>query len=276
VSDKDCTAFLQWALPQIELHWPGFRKVRNQVCKRLRARMRDLGLDDYSAYRARLETDPSELRICDECCHITISRFYRDRGIFEVVRRVVLPDVAARAKREGRAADVWSAGCASGEEPYTVKILWDVEIANAYPDVSISIVATDIDDPMLTRAHEGCFEPTSLHELQPSLIAQAFDRVGTRYCVKAEHRDGIEFLDQDLRTEMPSRVFDLILCRYVAFTYFAQPLQRRVLAGMVERLRPLGYLVIGTHEQLPDDFPELRVLRGAPQIFQKRGGHNDT
>lgn len=276
VSDKDCTALLQWALPQVELRWPGFRKVRNQVCKRLRARMRDLGLDNYSAYRARLEADPSEWQIFDECCHITISRFFRDRGIFEVVRRVVLPDVAARAKREGRAAEVWSAGCASGEEPYTVKILWDIEIARVYPGVSLAIVATDVDDAMLARAREGCFEATSLHELQPPLIEQAFDRIGMRYCIKPEHRADIEFLDQDLRTEMPSRVFDLILCRYVAFTYFSEPLQRKVLAGMVERLRPLGYLVIGTHERLPDDFPELRALLGAPQIFQKRAGHNDT
>ncbi len=75
---------------------------------------------------------------------------------------------------------------------------------------------------------------------------------------------------------MPSRHFDLILCRYVAFTYFAEPLQRRVLAGMVERLGPLGYLVIGRREQLPDDFLQLRMLPRAPQIFQKRAGHNDT
>lgn len=129
---------------------------------------------------------------------------------------------------------------------------------------------------MLTRAREGCFEATSLHELQPPLIEQAFDRIGTRYSVKPEHRAGIEFLDQDLRTEMPSRHVDLILCRYVAFTYFAEPLQRKILARMVERLRPLGYLVIGTHEQLPDDFTELRALRGAPQIFQKRAALNET
>jgi chemotaxis protein methyltransferase CheR len=276
VSDEDCTAFLQWALPRIELHWPGFRKVRRQVCKRLRARMRDLGVDNYSAYRARLEADPSEWRIFDECCHITISRFFRDRGIFDAVRRIVLPDIAARARREGRAAEVWSAGCASGEEPYTVKILWDIEIADACPGVALSIVATDVDDAMLARAHEGCFELTSLHELQQSLIEQGFDWVGARYCVKPEHRAGIEFLDQDLRTEMPSRHFDLILCRYVAFTYFTEPLQRKVLAGMLERLRPQGYLVIGTHEHLPGDIPELAALRGAPQIFQKRAALNET
>jgi len=270
VNDTDCTAFLQWALPQLELRWPGFRKVRRQVCKRLKQRMRDLGLDNYSAYRVRLEADPSEWKIFDECCHITISRFFRDRGIFEVVRRQVLPDIAARAKREGRDAQVWSAGCASGEEPYTLKILWDVEVATAYPGVSLSIIASDVDKAMLTRAREGCFERTSLHELPPPLIEQAFDRLGPQYCVKPEHREGIEFLDQDLRSEMPPRIFDLILCRYVVFTYFAVPLQRKVLPNLLERLRPRGYLVIGTHEQLPSDVPELAVLDSAPQIFQKR------
>ena len=221
------------------------------MCKRLKQRMRDLGLDNYSAYRGRLETDPSEWRIFDECCHITISRFFRDRGIFEVVRRQVLPDIAARAEREGRAAQVWSAGCASGEEPYTLKIIWDTEVARAYPGASVSIIASDVDKTMLTRAREGRFERTSFHELPPPLI---------------------EFLDQDLRTEMPPRIFDLILCRYVAFTYFAVPLKRKVLASVLERLRPQGYLVIGTHEQLPSNGPELAALDSAPQIFQKRAG----
>jgi chemotaxis protein methyltransferase CheR len=270
MNDTACTAFLQWALPQLELRWPGFRKVRRQVCKRLTRRMHDLGLDDFAAYRARLEADPTEWRVFDEFCHITISRFFRDRGIFEVLRTRVLPDIAARATREGRGAHVWSAGCASGEEPYTLKILWDVEVASTYPGIPLSIIATDVDKVMLARAREGCFEPTSLHELPPPLIEQAFDRMGARYCVKPTHRKGIEFLDQDLRLELPPRVFDLILCRYVAFTYFAVPLQRKVLARMLERLRPGGYFVIGTHEQLPGDVPELVPFATAPQIFQKR------
>jgi chemotaxis protein methyltransferase CheR len=233
--------------------------------------MRDLSLVNYSAYRARLEDDPSEWRVLDECCHITISRFFRDIGIFEVVRRRLLPDIAARAKREGRDAQVWSAGCASGEEAYTVKILWDFEVATAYPGIALSIVASDVDQTMLARAREGCFEPTSLQDLPPTLIEQGFDLLDSCYCIKPEHRKGIEFLDQDLRTETPAaRLFDLILCRYVAFTYFAVPLQRKVLASMLKRLRPQGFLVIGTHEQLPGDVPGLAALDNAPKIFQKR------
>ena len=123
---------------------------------------------------------------------------------------------------------------------------------------------------MLARAREGCFEATSLHELPPPLIEEAFDALGSRYRVKPKHREGIEFLDQDLRSEMPAHLFDLILCRYVAFTYFAIPLRRKVLVGMLDHLRPQGYLMIGTHEHLPGDIPELAPLVAAAQIFQKR------
>ena len=267
---SDCTAFLEWALPQLELRWPGFRKVRRQVCKRLTRRMRDLGLDNFAAYRARLESDPAEWRVLDECCHITISRFFRDRAVFEALRRRVLPDIAAHAKREGRNVQIWSAGCASGEEPYTIKILWDVDVADAYPTVSLSIIATDVDDAMLARARKGCFKPTSLHELPSSLVERAFERLGPLYCVRSKHREGIHFLDQDLRSTMPAYLFDLILCRYVAFTYFAAPLQRKVLAHMLERLRPNGYFVIGVDEQLPCIIPGLASLTDAPQLFQNR------
>jgi len=269
MSDADCTAFLQWALPRLNLRWPGFRKVHRQVCKRLKRRMSDLQLTDFAAYRTRLEADPSEWQILDQACHITISRFFRDRGVFEAVRKRVLVDIAARAKQERREARVWSAGCASGEEAYTVKILWDLEVANSCPGVSLSITATDVDKTMLARAREGCFEPTSLRELPPHLVRQAFDRVGQALCVRQQHREGIDFLFQDLRSEAPKPLFDLILCRYVAFTYFAVPLQHQILGRIVERLLPNGYLVIGTHERLPGDAAAPTLLTGGPQIFQK-------
>src|SRR5512143_3205979 len=268
MNDMDCTAFLQWALPQLDLRWPGFRKVRGQVCKRLRKRMSELGIDDFAAYRSRLSVDPPEWQVLDECCHITISRFFRDRGVFESVRRRVLPDIAARAGREHRAACIWCAGCASGEEAYTLKILWDLEVSKLYPGIFLSIVATDIDEVMLARAQEGCFKPTSLHELPPPIVEQAFERIGPLFCVKPVHRQGIDFLHQDLRSQAPKLLFDLILCRYVAFTYFAPLLQKQVLARLAGRLLPDGYLAIGTHERLLEG-AALTPVVGAPQIYKK-------
>jgi chemotaxis methyl-accepting protein methylase len=117
MSDADCTAFLQWALPRLNLRWPGFRNVHRQVCKRLKRRMSELQLTDFAAYRTRLES----------------------------------------------------------------------------------------------RARKGCFEPSSLRELPPHLVRQAFDRADQALCVQQQHREGIDFLFQDLRLEAPDLLFDLTL-----------------------------------------------------------------
>jgi chemotaxis protein methyltransferase CheR len=251
------------------MRWAGFRKVRAQVCKRVKRRIRELGLDGFAAYRARLEAEPREWRILDEYCRITISRFFRDRGVFEILRRRVLPDIAIRASQAGREARCWSAGCASGEEPYSLRIIWDIEVASRQPDAVLSIVATDIDEAVLDRAREGCFEATCLRELPPHMVAQAFDRAGDRYCVQPRHRAHLDFLRQDIRSEAPQGQFDLVLCRNLAFTYFAPALQTRVLALLLERILPKGYLVIGAHEQLPGQVPELTPLEGAPQVLER-------
>ena len=280
MDDKECIAFLQWALPQLNLRWSGFRKVHGQVCKRLKRRMNDLGVADFAAYRIRLEADPAEWHVLDECCHVTISRFFREKRVFEVLRSRVLPHIAARSHGEGRAARMWSAGCASGEEPYTLKILWDLEVARPYPaGVPLSVIATDTDRAMLARADKACFTAGSLRELPTPLLNEAFDREGSLYCLKRQYRAGIKFLQQDLRLGAPPGPFDLILCRYVAFTYFSLPLQEVVLLRIRDRLFPEGYLVIGGDERLPRDDAGLIPLAGAPQIFARQSSmaaHQDS
>jgi chemotaxis protein methyltransferase CheR len=86
---------------------------------------------------------------------------------------------------------------------------------------------------------------------------------------EAAIREGINFVLQDLRSQTPAGPFDLVLCRYLAFTYFAQPLQEQTLARILAQLLPSGYLVIGTHERLPTPNAALSPLVGAPLIFQK-------
>ena len=134
MNDTHCIAFLQWALPRLGMRWAGFRKVRRQVCNRARRRARELGLSDLTAYRAYLETHPEEWAVLDQLTPITISRFYRDRGVFEHLAREVLPTLAARAINRGSdSLEIWSAGCASGEEPYTLAILWEAELTQQVP-----------------------------------------------------------------------------------------------------------------------------------------------
>lgn len=197
---------------------------------------------------------PSGKRI-DAMCRIPISRFYRDRGVFERLKSETLPDLARRlmAHRENHFINVWSLGSASGEEPYTVSILWQMELAKQFPDLPIHILATDSEPKMIERAQRGCYSEGSLRELPKSWREAAFERLDDLYCVRSSYRTCITFVLADVRHKLPSGPFDLILCRNLIFTYFGAGLQRRfgrILHGL---LRPNGVLVLGTHEKLPEE-----------------------
>ena len=268
MADAECVAFLQQALPRLGLRWQSFCKVHGQVCKRLRRRMKELEIEGFAAYSKRLDTHPEEWTALDGMTHITISRFFRDKSIFEALERRVLPDIAARARSERRNARFWSAGCASGEEPYTLKILWDLAIAPTFPGVGCSVVTTDVDETVLKRARKGCYSRGSLRELPEALLHQGFEQNGRLFCVRQLHREGVNFLLQDLRSKAPDGRFDLILCRNVAFTYFEPTLQAETLDRILGRLAEPGYLVIGAQEKLPHEMAYLIPLLGAPEIFR--------
>jgi chemotaxis protein methyltransferase CheR len=242
MSDSPCVVFLQWALPRLWMRWAGFRKVRRQVCKRVRRRARELGLADLVAYRAYLEEHPEEWALLDSMTRITISRFYRDRGVFGFLEREVLPMLAAETIACGSGTlEVWSAGCASGEEPYTVAMMWQLELARRFPDLSIQILATDLDQGMLTRARDACFTTGSLKELPEHWRAAAFLRQGALHCVRDYYEQAVMVARHDIRTPPPHGPFDLVMCRNLAFTYFDRDLQRaRPARGLLTFCDPVG------------------------------------
>lgn len=269
--DAECIAFLQWALPKLGLRWAGFRKVRRQVCKRLGRRLNQLELHSLDEYRARLAGDPEEWAVLDSMCRITISRFYRDKGVFQALTDIVLPAIAQRATEEKRDATCWSAGCASGEEVYTLKIIWNALVSPAREKaINLAVIGTDIDDVVLQRARVGCYQRGTLREMPDTLVVDHFELVGGLLCVKDEHRHGVSFVKQDIRAAMPAGPFDLILCRNLVFTYFELELQRRVLSELAARLRPEGYLVIGSHETLPDGVSGFTPIPESRLILQYR------
>ena len=128
MDEDECAAFLQWALPRLRLRWAGLRKVRSQVCKRLRRRMDELRLETLEQYRRRLKATPDEWAVIDDLCYITISRLYRDKRVFDFLGGVILPELARTAVLHSRPVRCWCAGCASGEEVYSLKILYDLEV----------------------------------------------------------------------------------------------------------------------------------------------------
>jgi chemotaxis protein methyltransferase CheR len=269
VGDAECTAFLQWALPRLERRWAGYRKVRRLVCKRLRGRLRELGLEDLDAYRRHLGDHPEEWSSLDALCGIPISRFYRDRGVFDALGRTVLPALARAALAQSRTTlDCWSAGCASGEEPYTLAILWAVRLEPRFPELSLRVVATDLDERLLARARAGRYAPSSLKELPQDLRAAGFEAADGEWPVRDRFRR-VAFLQQDLREGMPEGPFDLVLCRNVVLTYYLPPVQLAIMQRIADRLRPGGALVVGIHEPLPEGLTRLAPWPGARAVHRR-------
>jgi chemotaxis protein methyltransferase CheR len=271
MTDRECVELLQWAAPRLRLRWEGFRRVRGQVCKRLGRRMKALGLESVTAYRARLEADETEWAVLDSFCRVTISRFYRDHHVFDVLREELLPTLLRDARARGETVfRVWSAGCASGEEPYTVAVLFRLGLAPAFPELRLELLATDADEALLARARRGCYPPGTLRELPAEWASRAFTLTEQgEQCLAPAFREDLTFQCQDLRAEHPAGPFHLVLCRNVAFTYFAPPLQREVLARIIERLVPGGLLVIGAHESLPEEASPLERAAGTAPLFRK-------
>ncbi len=252
MNDADCVHFLQWALPRLRMRWAGFRRVRRQVCKRVQQRLRVLGLDDVSAYRDYLNRFPGEWAVLDGLTHITISRFYRDAGVFQALQERVLPALVQQALAQGRdTLQVWSAGAGAGEEPYTVAILWALVLQIRWPGVRLHIVATEADPGQCARARRACYGESSLRALPRSWRQRAFRRRGGEYCLDEPFRRGVELHCQDIRRAMPRGPFDLVLWRNLVFTYFDDTLQRELLRRLARRMYAGGALVIGAHEELP-------------------------
>jgi chemotaxis protein methyltransferase CheR len=283
--DAELVTFLQWALPRLGMRWEGFRKVRRQVGKRIGRRLRELGLDDLAAYGARLKADPAEWPRLDALCRVTISRFYRDRGVWDSLRARALPDLAREAQRRGDGLlRVWSCGCASGEEPYTVALAWHLEIAPVFSDLRPAILATDIDAALLARGRRAVFTASSIKELPAVWRETAFlplpDRAAAADTPRAskesaaaspsvregapasrvlrrELRRGVHFVRHDLRHGSPGENFDFILCRNLAFTYFAENRQRLIASALAASLVPGGLLLLAPREILPAESTNL-------------------
>jgi chemotaxis protein methyltransferase CheR len=163
---------------------------------------------------------------------------------------------------------VWSAGCASGEEPYTLAIGWRL---SGLPAARLRVLATDADETMLARAGRGCYPAGSLRELPDAwrLAAFAPGEYGER-CLRDDFREAVSIVRHDLRADaMPRGPFDLVLCRNLAFTYFDAAGQRAAALGLLGALRVGGALVLGRHEVPPEGVEGLEPWADAARIYRR-------
>ena len=201
---------------------------------------------------------------------IKVTEFFRDPKLWDHLRDRVLPGLIDDARREGRELRVWSAGCSSGEEAYSLAMT----IAEAMRDhprpVEVRIFATDIDGAAIAFARRGIYPPGALGNVPVVLRNRYFVRSGAGFQVVKRLRSQVIFGEHDLSTRVPFPRVDLLLCRNVLI-YFTPGLQRTTLETFAFSLRPEGRLVLGPSETvavLPESYAEeharLRIYRRLP------------
>jgi chemotaxis protein methyltransferase CheR len=249
----------------------GFRgDVYKQGCilRRLTVRMRARGSPSYEAYAELLRGDPAEYDHLLDALTINVSRFYRNPDTWDVLARSVLPALLARRSAGLRA---WSAGCAAGEEPYTLAMLLTEHArGRGTGEQWPAIHATDYDRGSLARAAAGCYPRAALKELPAALVARYF-QPGDPAQLVPEVRRLVHFARHDLvREAPPGPPYDLIICRNVVI-YFDRPTQERLCSVLADALAPGGYLVLGKVEVLRGEARARLVLDNARErIYRTR------
>jgi len=243
---------------------PEKRTMTVEVARRLR----ELEITNFSAYHYLVRNASSSgggefPRLIDELT-TNETYFFRERGQLRALMSEILPELRLRrAERGGAPISIWSAGCSSGEEPYTIVIL--ALEAGLVPGVDVRVYASDISQSMLRRARQGVYREVSFREMEPSLREKYFVEKEGLWRISDSVKEHVDFIHLNLLDRSKIALLgamDVILCRNVII-YFDVESKRRVIQTFFEKLRPGGHLLLGHSESLINlsSAFELRHLR---------------
>lgn len=237
--------------------------------RRVAIRMRALGMNSYSDYLLALLKTSDEYEKLFEVLCINVSEFFRDAPVWEEVRKVADQLVRAKKQSAERAVKVWSAGCANGEEAYTVGIVF-TELMGANPCCELSICATDVDGASLAAGKKGQYKKESLKNIERGIRDRFFTPDGLQYRVIEPIKKLVKFDYLDLTSTNLVKDTDMVFCRNV-FIYFDRSLQEQLLMKFYNSLKPGGYLVLGKAETLISEAKQIfEEINFDARIFRKR------
>ena len=256
-------------LEYLQYSWSGYRKVRKGVKKRMARHMNQLHCGNMADYIRLLDLRPDIRQECELQMTVSISRFFRDRRLWELLQHHWFPELI---DKNPNGLKVWSAGCACGEEAYSFKIIYYAQLVKSFhPLPKLEILATDIHPRYLERARNGIYGRSSLKEVDLDLRDACFDsrRGGRQYIIKDNLKDGIRWEHHHLATDPPEADFKIICLRNNILTYWRGEAREKVLADIVNSLLPGGLFITGCHEKLPYLPDSLKPMPELSYVFRK-------
>jgi two-component system CheB/CheR fusion protein len=241
------------------------------IVRRLRSRMSATSQPSLAEYARYLERDPNEYDRLTGSLLIKVTEFFRDPKVFEHLRERTLPALIDEARSGARELRVWSAGCSTGEEAYSLAITIAEALRDEPRPVDVRVFATDVDGAAIAFARHGIYPPGALENVPAPILARYFVRSNGTYEVVKPLRAMMTFGEHDLGARAPFPRIDLVLCRNVLI-YFTPAMQRVALETFAFSLREGGLLVLGPSESvaaLPESYLEEharnRIYRRLPR-----------
>ena len=243
--------------------------VRARLSKRMRS-LNIFDLGDYLRYVKEEQTQDELITMLDSLS-TNLTSFFREKAHFDFVKGTILPEITARAKKGGDVSvRIWSAGCSTGEEPYTLALCLLEQLPNPRR-FTPKILASDISTRVLQTAQEGVYHEDRVLAIPKVLLHRYFEKVTEKgrkfYAVRNELKQIVRFRHLNLMEGWPmKRQFDFVFCRNTMI-YFDKPTQSRLVNRFYDQIKSGGYLILGHSESLTGTTHKFQYIK--PTIYRK-------
>ena len=231
--------------------------------------MAAIDVSDMDRYLQMLHTNEDELVLLAKDLLINVTSFFRDPSVFDLLAETIIPELV-RNHAPDKPIRIWIAGCSTGEETYSLAMLFQEAIAAAKLSIKLQVFASDVDPDAIATARDGLYPDKIEAEISPSRLARFFSKEEKHYRVSQELRATVVFTVQDVLADPPFSRLDFISCRNLLI-YLRPEAQAKVLALFHFALREGGILLLGTSETAGADDDRFEVVSKAQRIFRHVG-----
>ena len=248
--------------------WVGYRRVRKGVKKRISRHIQQLGCRGVDEYLYILDRDEAIRQQCECLMTVSVSRFFRDRILWKIIEDHIVPEILSENREKVR---FWDAGCACGEEVYSMKMLWEALRSRFEHMPDIEVWATDINPVYLRRAREGIYSISSIKEVGQELreIYFIFQEDENVFRINPSLQKGISWKVHNMLDNFEVNNFQIIFLRNNLLTYYKDEIKQPAFQKVVDSLAQGGFLIIGSHEKLPLESNNFVPFHDQPSIFRK-------
>jgi two-component system, chemotaxis family, CheB/CheR fusion protein len=242
---------------------------RATLYRRILRRVQDRRLKNIADYSKYLDGHPAEYDTLLAAMFIKATSFFRDKETWDALSTKIIPKILAE-RRPGEAIRVWCAGCATGEEAFSVAITLAEVLGPSFNNQEVKVFGTDVDEQAIVKARQAHFTPEQVEQVAPRILNDWFVEETGGYTVRKDIRRAVVFGVNNLLTDAPISRIDMILCRNL-FIYFDGEVQKRVLTRFHYALRQNGILVLGKSELIPFAARIFEPVDLARRMYRKDG-----